>query len=76
MFIPASLIRRAPGCATQSLIDAGAFEDRTPIFVGGTGLYFRALVEGFSQMPEIPQATRDRWRCKLSEEGPMASTAF
>jgi len=54
----------------QALIDKGAFEGRTPIFVGGTGLYFRALVEGFSQMPEIPQATRDRWRYKLGEEGP------
>jgi tRNA dimethylallyltransferase len=54
----------------QRLVDAGAFEGRIPIFVGGTGLYFRALVEGFSQIPQIPQATRDRWRHKLGEEGP------
>ncbi len=54
----------------QKLIDDGAFEERTPIFVGGTGLYFRALVEGLSQMPEIPQFIRDRWRYKLGEEGP------
>ncbi len=26
-----------------------------PIFVGGTGLYFRALEEGISEMPDIPK---------------------
>ncbi|WP_232630075.1 tRNA (adenosine(37)-N6)-dimethylallyltransferase MiaA [Methylobacterium sp. Leaf118] len=31
---------------------------RLPIFVGGTGLYFRALDEGFSDLPEIPDAIR------------------
>ena len=36
------------------LIDDGALEGRRPIFVGGTGLYFRALAEGISEMPEIP----------------------
>jgi len=54
----------------QSLIDDCAFAGRTPIFVGGTGLYFRALVEGLSQMPQIPQVIRDRWRFRLGEEGP------
>jgi len=28
------------------------------IFVGGTGLYFRALTEGLSDMPEVPEAVR------------------
>ncbi|MGE0281502.1 MAG: tRNA (adenosine(37)-N6)-dimethylallyltransferase MiaA [Rhizobiaceae bacterium] len=54
----------------QALIDSGAFEGKTPIFVGGTGLYFRALVQGLSQIPQIPPAIRDRWRFKLSEEEP------
>jgi tRNA dimethylallyltransferase len=40
------------------------------IFVGGTGLYFRGLVEGFAEMPDIPAHIRDRWRYKLHEEGP------
>lgn len=42
---------------------------RLPIFVGGTGLYFRALSEGISEMPEIPQQVRDRWRYELNERG-------
>jgi len=54
----------------RALVDRGAFDGKTPIFVGGTGLYFRALVEGLSQMPDIPQAIRDRWRYKLGEDGP------
>jgi len=29
-----------------------------PIFVGGTGLYFRALLEGLSTIPEIPAQIR------------------
>jgi len=52
------------------LVGEGVFEERTPIFVGGTGLYFRALAEGISEMPEIPAAIRDRWRYRLLEDGP------
>ncbi|WP_040593706.1 tRNA (adenosine(37)-N6)-dimethylallyltransferase MiaA [Mesorhizobium metallidurans] len=51
------------------LIEEGTFFDRTVIFVGGTGLYFRALAEGISEMPEIPQQVRDRWRYELKEQG-------
>ncbi len=32
------------------------------IFVGGTGLYFRALTEGLSDMPQIPGAVREAIR--------------
>ncbi len=32
---------------------------RTPIFVGGTGLYFRALLGGLAEMPAIPEATHE-----------------
>ncbi|TPN81638.1 tRNA (adenosine(37)-N6)-dimethylallyltransferase MiaA [Mesorhizobium sp. CU2] len=51
------------------LIDDGVLSDRPVIFVGGTGLYFRALAEGISDMPDIPQAVRDRWRYELKEQG-------
>ncbi len=47
----------------------GTFSERPVIFVGGTGLYFRALAEGISDMPEIPQSIRDRWRHELKEQG-------
>lgn len=43
---------------------------RAPVFVGGTGLYFRALSEGLSPMPAVPAAIRERWRGRLAEEGP------
>ncbi|MDP3898363.1 MAG: tRNA (adenosine(37)-N6)-dimethylallyltransferase MiaA [Mesorhizobium sp.] len=52
------------------LLASGRLDGRRAIFVGGTGLYFRALLGGLSDMPEIPAAIRDRWRYKLMEEGP------
>ena len=33
-----------------------------PIFVGGTGLYFRALLEGLSEIPPVPTAIRTEVR--------------
>jgi tRNA dimethylallyltransferase len=54
------------------LVDEERLEGRPPVFVGGTGLYFRALAEGISEMPGIPQPVRDRWRHELSEQGPAA----
>ena len=33
-------------------------EGRLPIFVGGTGLYFRALTAGLSDIPPVPEAIR------------------
>jgi len=44
---------------------------KTPIVVGGTGLYLRALTQGISPMPHIPQAIRQEVRHlseRLSEE--------
>jgi tRNA dimethylallyltransferase len=35
---------------------------RLPIFVGGTGLYFKALTEGLSEMPPVPDAVREAVR--------------
>ncbi len=37
------------------------------ILVGGTGLYFKALLEGLSPVPEIPEQIRERWRRAASE---------
>jgi tRNA dimethylallyltransferase len=37
-------------------------EGRLPILAGGTGLYFRALIEGLSQMPSVPEAVRQAVR--------------
>jgi len=45
-------------------------KERTPIFVGGTGLYFRALLGGLSQMPEVPDDVRAYWRGQMETDGP------
>jgi len=42
---------------------------KLPIFVGGTGLYFRALTEGLSEMPEIPAGVREAARAMLKDIG-------
>jgi len=54
----------------EGLAASGALEGRRPIFVGGTGLYFRALLGGLSEMPQIPAAIREGWRERLVREGP------
>lgn len=44
-------------------------EKKLPVFVGGTGLYFKALTGGLSEMPVIPEGIRQRLRARLLEEG-------
>ncbi len=56
----------------QALMARPELAGRTPVFVGGTGLYFRALTGGISQMPDVPDAVRRRWRERLSDEGAEA----
>jgi tRNA dimethylallyltransferase len=53
----------------EALVESGELAGRTAIFVGGTGLYFRALLGGLAEMPAIPKNVRDRWRHELSEQG-------
>lgn len=53
-----------------ALLHEDGLAGQTPIFVGGTGLYFRALTEGLSKMPAIPEDIRTRLRTRLTEEGP------
>lgn len=47
--------------AGEALREAEA-AGKTPIFTGGTGLYFKALLEGLSPVPAIPGEVRDYWR--------------
>jgi tRNA dimethylallyltransferase len=44
-------------------------EGRRPIIVGGTGLYFKALTEGLSPIPAIPDDVRAHWRRVAAEDG-------
>lgn len=42
---------------------------KLPIFVGGTGLYFKALNGGLSNIPATPPEIREKWRNRLEAEG-------
>ena len=50
-------------------IKAVLSEGRTPVVVGGTGLYFRALEFGLAPVPEIPEEIRSRLRKQLADDG-------
>jgi tRNA dimethylallyltransferase len=41
-----------------------------PIIIGGTGLYFKTLLDGLSPMPAIPDAVRAYWRSAAANAAP------
>lgn len=43
--------------------------DRLPVLVGGTGLYLKALMEGLSPIPDIPDDVRQEARALLARLG-------
>lgn len=43
--------------------------NQTPIITGGTGLYIKALIDGLSPIPDIPQDIRDAVVAKYEELG-------
>ena len=70
---PATLYSAGAWCSdVRSLLSKNELQERHIVFVGGTGLYFRALLGGLSKMPEIPQAVREHWRSRLLTEGSEA----
>src|SRR5258705_5605455 len=54
--------------AARILSEAQA-EQRLPIFVGGSGLYFKALTRGLSAVPPIPAEVREDVRVRLERDG-------
>jgi tRNA dimethylallyltransferase len=46
-----------------------AVQERVPILVGGTGLYFKALTSGLAAVPPIPADIRTQVRSRLQAEG-------
>jgi tRNA dimethylallyltransferase len=44
-------------------------QDRIPILVGGTGLYFKAVTSGLAAVPQIPADIRAQVRGRLKAEG-------
>jgi len=59
---------RAAEQAFNDTIDQG----HVPIFVGGTGLYFKALTTGLAVVPPIPTSVRADVRERLQREGAPA----
>jgi len=53
----------------HDVLEGTKYRDRKKIFVGGTGLYFRALGGGLASIPDIPQHIRAKWRDLLAQEG-------
>lgn len=47
----------------------GLDETDLPVIVGGTGLYFKALTEGFACIPAIPEPVRIHLRNEMDERG-------
>ena len=43
--------------------------NKTPIVVGGTGLYFNAITKGISKIPDIDKKTRQRVRSMFNKKG-------
>ena len=50
-------------------LEGARAEGRLPIFVGGTGLYFKALTAGLSVVPPIPAEVREDVRARLERNG-------
>lgn len=50
--------------------EAAQSEGELPILVGGSGLYFKALTDGLANIPDIPDAVRERGAEKLRILGP------
>jgi tRNA dimethylallyltransferase len=57
------------GEMAEAEIAAAQVEGRLPVLVGGTGLYFRALLKGLAPVPEIPATVRAAARALHKEIG-------
>lgn len=57
--------------AARVLAEAQA-SGKLPVFVGGTGLYFKALTRGLSAVPPVPEEVRSAIRIRLEKIGPEA----
>jgi tRNA dimethylallyltransferase len=69
---PATDIWSAARWREAAVAEIAAAGDRLAILVGGTGLYFRALLQGFSHIPPIPAEIRARARARRTELGAEA----
>ena len=57
----------------HAAIDEILAADRTPVVVGGTGLYVRAALAEIQLPPAPPPGIRERWETLYDEAGPLAA---
>ena len=55
--------------AVEKLLQQPELDNKTCIFVGGTGLYFHALLGGLAEIPPISAAVRQKGQNLLAEKG-------
>lgn len=53
-------------------LEAAWSSGQVPIVTGGTGLYFKALLEGLSPIPAVPATVRAHWRAEGARLGAAA----
>lgn len=51
-------------------------QGRVPILTGGTGLYFKAITQGLSDIPPVPEAVRQAVRAEAEGQSPEALHAL
>jgi tRNA dimethylallyltransferase len=56
--------------AAAAIVRAHA-QERTPVIVGGTGLYFKVLLEGLSPVPPVDAGIRAHWRALAAQRAPQ-----
>ncbi len=53
----------------ENSIKSAWSKNHLPVLVGGTGLYFKALINGLSEIPDINENIRSEGRAKLARQG-------
>jgi tRNA dimethylallyltransferase len=53
----------------KAALEAAWQDGKLPIVIGGTGLYFKALTEGLSEIPPIPTALRVEVEARADRDG-------
>ena len=53
----------------EALLARPELQGRVAVFTGGTGLYFKALLGGLSNMPQVKDEVRDYWRNRMAQDG-------
>jgi len=60
----------------QGAVDNALAAGRTPVVVGGTGLYLRAALADLEVPPAPPPGLRERWERSYDENGPARTHAL